>query len=195
MIAGMASVNPEGASVLGALLEGFHPGEGRDFRGRWTVGQHVTLQHGLLGSLPARVTKVTQSRVSIAYDVDGKQRASSMTHNQAAVKLADAEAERQLEVRARTSSSSRERALAQTELERQRGARKARPRVRESAPGVLGTLLEGPIGHIEKGAFHRWLGKKQGEPITDADIERGLKAGGHPAKMAAFAKAARKMSN
>lgn len=48
------------------------------------------------------------------------------------------------------------------------------------------------IGHIEKGAFHRWLGKKEGEPITDADIDKGLKAGGHPAKMAAFAKASRK---
>jgi len=45
--------------------------------------------------------------------------------------------------------------------------------------------------HIKKGGFHRWLGKKQGEPITEADIEKGLAAGGHPAKMAAFAKAER----
>lgn len=47
------------------------------------------------------------------------------------------------------------------------------------------------IGKIKHGAFHEWLGKKEGEPITDADIEKGLKAGGHAAKMAAFAKAAR----
>ena len=47
------------------------------------------------------------------------------------------------------------------------------------------------IGPIKKGAFHKWLGKPEGAPITDADIARGLKAGGHPAKMAAFAKAAR----
>lgn len=44
------------------------------------------------------------------------------------------------------------------------------------------------IGHIAKGAFHRWLGKKPGEPITDADIRKGLAAGGHPAKMANFAR-------
>lgn len=42
-----------------------------------------------------------------------------------------------------------------------------------------------------KGAFHRWLGKKEGEPITEADIQRGLKAGGHAAQMANFAKQAR----
>jgi hypothetical protein len=40
------------------------------------------------------------------------------------------------------------------------------------------------IGHINKGAFHAWLGKSQDEPITHADIEKGLAAGGHPAKMA-----------
>ena len=44
------------------------------------------------------------------------------------------------------------------------------------------------IGHIAKGAFHKWLGKSEDEPITHADIERGLKAGGHPAKMANFAR-------
>ena len=44
------------------------------------------------------------------------------------------------------------------------------------------------IGHVKKGAFHRWLGKPESEPITEADIERGLKAGGHPAKMANFAR-------
>jgi len=49
-----------------------------------------------------------------------------------------------------------------------------------------------PIGNVKKGAFHRYLGKKEGEPITGGDIEKGLKAGGHAAKMAAFAKAAKK---
>jgi hypothetical protein len=47
------------------------------------------------------------------------------------------------------------------------------------------------IGPIHKGAFHRWLGKKPGTPITDADIAKGIAAGGHAAKMAEFAKAAR----
>jgi hypothetical protein len=51
------------------------------------------------------------------------------------------------------------------------------------------------IGHIKHGAFHKWLGKSEGEPITGADIEKGLKAGGHAAKMAAFAKAARKFKH
>lgn len=51
------------------------------------------------------------------------------------------------------------------------------------------------IGHIEHGAFHKWLGKSEDEPITDADIKKGLAAGGHPAKMAAFAKARRKFKN
>jgi hypothetical protein len=45
--------------------------------------------------------------------------------------------------------------------------------------------------NIRRGLFHRWLGKKEGEPITEADIAKGEAAGGHPAKMAAFAKAAR----
>lgn len=44
--------------------------------------------------------------------------------------------------------------------------------------------------HIKKGAFHRWLGKSPDEPITEADIEKGIKAGGHAAKMAEFAKSA-----
>lgn len=47
------------------------------------------------------------------------------------------------------------------------------------------------FGHIRKGAFHRWLGKKEGEPITDADIAKGIAAGGHAAKMAEFAKSSR----
>lgn len=45
--------------------------------------------------------------------------------------------------------------------------------------------------NIRKGKFHQWLGKKESEPITSEDIEKGLAAGGHPAKMAAFAKAAK----
>jgi hypothetical protein len=45
--------------------------------------------------------------------------------------------------------------------------------------------------NIRKGAFHRWLGKKESEPITSADIEKGLAAGGHAARMAAFAKASK----
>jgi hypothetical protein len=35
-----------------------------------------------------------------------------------------------------------------------------------------------------KGAFHRWLGKSEDEPITAADIAKGKAAGGHAAKMA-----------
>jgi hypothetical protein len=46
--------------------------------------------------------------------------------------------------------------------------------------------------HIRKGGFHKWLGKKEGEPITEADIEKGLAAGGHAAKMANFARNAKK---
>ena len=47
------------------------------------------------------------------------------------------------------------------------------------------------IGHIKAGAFHRWLGKSEDKPITDADIKKGLDAGGHAAKMANFARNAR----
>jgi hypothetical protein len=43
------------------------------------------------------------------------------------------------------------------------------------------------VGHIEKGAFHKWLGKSEDEPITAADIAKGKAAGGHAAKMAVFA--------
>jgi hypothetical protein len=60
-----------------------------------------------------------------------------------------------------------------------------RARARES---VLRARLQEAISHIESGAFHRWLGKPLDEPITDADIAKGLAAGGHPAKMAQFAK-------
>ena len=47
------------------------------------------------------------------------------------------------------------------------------------------------FGHIHKGAFHRWLGKSPGAPITASDIARGKAAGGHAAKMANFAKNAK----
>jgi hypothetical protein len=47
------------------------------------------------------------------------------------------------------------------------------------------------LGHIEKGAFHKWLGQKAGEPISGADIKKGLAAGGHAAKMANFARNAK----
>ena len=47
------------------------------------------------------------------------------------------------------------------------------------------------FGHIHKGAFHAWLGKRPGTPITAADIARGKAAGGHAAKMANFAKNAK----
>jgi len=45
---------------------------------------------------------------------------------------------------------------------------------------------------LKKGGFHKWLGKSEDEPITDADIAKGKKAGGHAAKMAQFAENARK---
>ena len=48
------------------------------------------------------------------------------------------------------------------------------------------------FGKIHKGAFHRWLGKSPGAPITAADIARGKAAGGHAAKMANFAKNAKR---
>lgn len=53
-----------------------------------------------------------------------------------------------------------------------------------------------PIHDIKKGAFHKWLGKAQGESITDADIEKGLKSNdAHVKKMAQFAKNARKFKH
>jgi hypothetical protein len=46
---------------------------------------------------------------------------------------------------------------------------------------------------IKKGAFHRWLGKSEDSPITDADIKRGLASRDpHVRKMANFARNARK---
>lgn len=45
---------------------------------------------------------------------------------------------------------------------------------------------------IEKGAFHKWLGKKPGAPLTDEDIDRGMRAPDpHVRRMAQFAKNAR----
>ena len=42
---------------------------------------------------------------------------------------------------------------------------------------------------IDKGAFHRWLGKPEDADITDADIEKGLHSKDkHARKMAQFAK-------
>lgn len=42
---------------------------------------------------------------------------------------------------------------------------------------------------IKKGAFHKWLGKSPDSPITNADIEKGLKSkDAHVRKMAQFAK-------
>jgi len=46
---------------------------------------------------------------------------------------------------------------------------------------------------VKKGAFHEWLGKKPGDPITDKDIEKGLKSKDPKVKrMAIFAKNAKK---
>jgi|SRR6185437_4703981 hypothetical protein len=42
---------------------------------------------------------------------------------------------------------------------------------------------------IKKGAFHAWLGKPESEPITQADIDKGLASDDeHVRKMAQFAK-------
>lgn len=46
---------------------------------------------------------------------------------------------------------------------------------------------------IKKGAFHEWLGKDKSEPITDADIAKGLRdKDPHVRQMAQFAKNAKK---
>jgi hypothetical protein len=52
---------------------------------------------------------------------------------------------------------------------------------------VAGTMFKESVGHIEKGAFHRWLGKSEDQPITADDIAKGKAAGGHAEKMAIFA--------
>ncbi len=49
------------------------------------------------------------------------------------------------------------------------------------------------IGKVKKNAFHEWLGKDPKEPITDADIEKGLASDDADVrKMATFAKNAKK---
>lgn len=58
------------------------------------------------------------------------------------------------------------------------------------AHGKAGNDITGAHGtfhHIKKGGFHKWLGKSPDAPITHEDIEKGLAAGGHAAKMANFA--------
>lgn len=64
-----------------------------------------------------------------------------------------------------------------------------RARARER---VLRERLEEAIGPIKKGAFHAWLGKKPDEPITDADIAKGMASEDpHVRKMAHFARVSR----
>ena len=53
-------------------------------------------------------------------------------------------------------------------------------------------ILEKMKLKLKKGAFHQWLGKDEDEPITDADIQKGLNSDDpHVRKMAQFAKNAR----
>lgn len=53
--------------------------------------------------------------------------------------------------------------------------------------------LEESIHIAHPGAFHRWLGKKPDEAITDDDIQKGLDSEDpHVRQMANFAKNARK---
>ena len=49
-------------------------------------------------------------------------------------------------------------------------------------------------GTIRPGGLHRTLGKKQDEPITQADIARAKKMGGKAAKQAALAQTFKRMS-
>ena len=45
---------------------------------------------------------------------------------------------------------------------------------------------------LKKGAFHKWLGKDEDEPITTTDIQKGLNSDdAHVRKMAQFAKNAK----
>lgn len=67
-------------------------------------------------------------------------------------------------------------------------AEKAASKIEESKQQVASNLLdESSSLHIKHGAFHRWLGKSENEPITAADIAKGKAAGGHAEKMAIFA--------
>jgi hypothetical protein len=65
---------------------------------------------------------------------------------------------------------------------------------KELAPVIpLMLKLDEAIGKVKKGGFHKWLGKSEDEPITDADIERGLKSRDpHAREMANFARNSRK---
>lgn len=57
----------------------------------------------------------------------------------------------------------------------------------------IANLEQAKIGSVDKGAFHRWLGKSEDKSITDADIQKGLASDDpHVRKMANFAKNARK---
>jgi hypothetical protein len=54
---------------------------------------------------------------------------------------------------------------------------------------ILSAIERGAIGAVKKGAFHKWLGKSEDSPITDADIKKGLAADDpHVRKMANFAR-------
>ncbi len=60
---------------------------------------------------------------------------------------------------------------------------------------ILGEKVYPPF-KLKKGAFHKWLGKDPEEPITDADIAKGLASDDpHVNKMAQFAKNARKFKH
>ena len=66
---------------------------------------------------------------------------------------------------------------------------------RKSATHVKQSSPDSPsgIGPIKKGGFHRYLGKKAGEPITAADIAKGKASPStHVQKMAVFAQNAKK---
>ena len=68
-----------------------------------------------------------------------------------------------------------------------------RARAREQ---VLRRKIEEAIGPIKKGLFHAWLGKKPDDPITDADIAKGMASKDpHVRKMAHFARVSRGLSH
>lgn len=53
-----------------------------------------------------------------------------------------------------------------------------------------------PIKKVKSGSFHEWLGKSKDKPITEADIQRGLKSPDpHIRKMAQFAKNSKKWNH
>ncbi len=75
-----------------------------------------------------------------------------------------------------------------------RSVAKKKTPAKKPVPGPKNAARKGksPIGPVKEGAFHQWLGKKQDEPITQADIQKGLRAGGLAAKRANFARNAKK---